>query len=193
MKHRIALSLTLVCLMSLGALAGPAYAQGDQKPTVQIPQPGVPEIMTMEGAFVRAAYNNEGYVILGYKLANQSARRPLAPPSRSASRCATTSRTSSCTATPCRSRRQTARPFPWRRSRSTRRPTCARSRHGPGGARLDQLLSAEGEQAVPDWLLRRAGQPGDVVGPGGAEQHPRLPRTASTSRWQAGSRTGSTG
>jgi hypothetical protein len=43
-----------------------------QAPTVQIPQPGVPQIMTMEGKFVRAAYNNEGYVILGYQLVNRS-------------------------------------------------------------------------------------------------------------------------
>jgi hypothetical protein len=43
-----------------------------QQPTVQLPKPGVPEIMTIEGNFVRAAYNNEGYVILGYKLANLS-------------------------------------------------------------------------------------------------------------------------
>ena len=28
--------------------------------------------MTMEGKFVRAAYNNEGYVILGYQVANRS-------------------------------------------------------------------------------------------------------------------------
>ena len=39
---------------------------------MQIPQPGVPQIMTMEGKFVRAAYNNEGYVILGYQPANRS-------------------------------------------------------------------------------------------------------------------------
>ena len=43
-----------------------------QKPIVQIPQPGVPQIMTMEGKFVRAAYNNEGYVILGYQASNRS-------------------------------------------------------------------------------------------------------------------------
>ena len=36
------------------------------------PKPGVPEIMTMEGNFVRAAYNNEGYAILGYQAANRS-------------------------------------------------------------------------------------------------------------------------
>ena len=39
---------------------------------VAIPQPGVPQIMTMEGKFVRAAYNNEGYVIIGYQLVNRS-------------------------------------------------------------------------------------------------------------------------
>jgi hypothetical protein len=32
--------------------------------------------MTIEGAFVRAAYNNEGYVILGYRLANESLGEP---------------------------------------------------------------------------------------------------------------------
>jgi hypothetical protein len=47
-------------------------AQSQEKPKVQIPDAGVPEIMTMEGKFVRAAYNNEGYVILGYQLANRS-------------------------------------------------------------------------------------------------------------------------
>ena len=47
-------------------------AQAQEKPKVQIPDPGVPEIMTIEGKFVRAAYNNEGYVILGYQVANRS-------------------------------------------------------------------------------------------------------------------------
>jgi hypothetical protein len=31
----------------------------------------VPEILTLEGRYIRAAYNNEGYAILGYRLANQ--------------------------------------------------------------------------------------------------------------------------
>ena len=39
---------------------------------MQIPKPGVPEIMTMEGKFVRVAYNNEGYVIIGYQATNRS-------------------------------------------------------------------------------------------------------------------------
>ena len=56
----------------LWVLIIPAGVQAQEKPTVQIPKPGVSEIMTMEGNFVRAAYNNEGYVILGYQPANRS-------------------------------------------------------------------------------------------------------------------------
>ena len=47
-------------------------AAAAQAPQVKIPDAGVPQIMTMEGKFVRAAYNNEGYVILGYQLVNRS-------------------------------------------------------------------------------------------------------------------------
>jgi hypothetical protein len=65
MRIRTALSLSVVGLLSLGA-------QAQEKPKVAIPDPGVPQIMTIEGNFVRAAYNNEGYAILGYKLANNS-------------------------------------------------------------------------------------------------------------------------
>ena len=36
------------------------------------PQPTVPEIFTLTGAFVRVAYNNEGYVILGYQVATNT-------------------------------------------------------------------------------------------------------------------------
>jgi hypothetical protein len=49
-----------------------ARPDAQDKPTVKIPEPGVPQIMTLEGTFVRAAYNNEGYVIIGYKTANMS-------------------------------------------------------------------------------------------------------------------------
>jgi hypothetical protein len=55
--------------LSLCALAAPAAAQ---QPTIKIPDAGVPQAMTLEGNFVRVAYNNEGYAILGYKLANLS-------------------------------------------------------------------------------------------------------------------------
>ena len=72
MKERIRLALLLAGVISTGALAAAGGAQTQEKPKVQIPQPGVPEIMTIEGRYVRAAYNNEGYVILGYRLANES-------------------------------------------------------------------------------------------------------------------------
>jgi len=72
MKHETALFLGLVGLACLCAPAMPAGRYAQEKPVVKIPQPGVPQIMTMEANFVRAAYNNEGYVILGYQLANRS-------------------------------------------------------------------------------------------------------------------------
>ena len=72
MKNTKIASLVVVGLVSVGAQAAPVGAQTQPKPTVQIPNPGVPEIMTMEAKFVRAAYNNEGYVILGYQASNYS-------------------------------------------------------------------------------------------------------------------------
>jgi hypothetical protein len=72
MKNRKTASLVLLGLLSLWAPAAQVDAQSQAKPPVQIPQPGVPEILTIEGNFVRAAYNNEGYVILGYQASNRS-------------------------------------------------------------------------------------------------------------------------
>ena len=72
-KNTIRLSLVLAAVLSVWVPADLVKAQG--KPAVQVPpmpQPGVPEIFTMEGKFVRAAYNNEGYVIIGYQPANRS-------------------------------------------------------------------------------------------------------------------------
>src|SRR6187431_2439870 len=71
MKNTIRLLLVAAGLLFLCAPIAPTNVQA-QAPTVQIPQPGVPQIMTMEGRFVRAAYNNEGYAILGYRMANLS-------------------------------------------------------------------------------------------------------------------------
>ena len=70
MKRTCVVSLVGVTL--LWPLQTPGGAWTQEKPTVQIPQPGVPQIMTMEGKFVRAAYNNEAYVILGYQVNNRS-------------------------------------------------------------------------------------------------------------------------
>ncbi|MCX6550622.1 MAG: hypothetical protein NTY02_06400 [Acidobacteria bacterium] len=72
MKSKYVVSLLLVGLVCTLVSVAPAAAQAQDKPVVKIPEPGVPQIMTMEGKFVRAAYNNEGYVIIGYQLANRS-------------------------------------------------------------------------------------------------------------------------
>jgi hypothetical protein len=59
-KPMAALVVTSAFLLGL-----PVLAQEPQK--IQMPQPGVPQIMTLEGRYVRVAYNNEGYAILGYR------------------------------------------------------------------------------------------------------------------------------
>ena len=65
-------SLVLFGLTALPPLAAAADPPKQEAPKIKIPEPGVPQVMTMEGRYVRAAYNNEGYVILGYRLANLS-------------------------------------------------------------------------------------------------------------------------
>ena len=61
-----------------GALAVAALAtltlaaQEKPKPQVPIPNAGVPEAMSVEGKFVRAVWNNEAYVIMGYQVAQRS-------------------------------------------------------------------------------------------------------------------------
>ena len=72
MNSRLALSVAIVGLVSLCPLQANGDAGSQDKQVVQIPKPGVPQIMTLEGRFVRAAYNNEGYVILGYQASNRS-------------------------------------------------------------------------------------------------------------------------
>src|SRR3954462_10547473 len=72
MKWTMTMAVVCVGVAVLSPLHGRGEAQAQNPPTVQIPDPKVPQIMTMEGKFVRAAYNNEGYAILGYQLANRS-------------------------------------------------------------------------------------------------------------------------
>jgi hypothetical protein len=69
MRATSLVSLALVSVMSIHLLA-------EQAPTVKIPQPGVPQLMTLEGTWTRVAYNNEGYAIIGYRLANLSIGEP---------------------------------------------------------------------------------------------------------------------
>ena len=72
MSSSRAVSVALAGLMSLWLLQTRGDAQSQEKPIIKVPQPGVPEIITMEANFVRAAYNNEAYVILGYQASNRS-------------------------------------------------------------------------------------------------------------------------
>jgi len=60
------------CAAALAMVTLQTAIRAQDKPQVKIPESGVPQIMTIEGLYVRAAYNNEGYVILGYKTANFS-------------------------------------------------------------------------------------------------------------------------
>jgi len=62
-------------LLCLG-LAGVVGAATPEAPKIKIPEPGVPQIMTIEGRYIRVAHNNEGYAILGYRVANQSVGEP---------------------------------------------------------------------------------------------------------------------
>jgi hypothetical protein len=64
-------TVTVTVAAGLAAVVGLASAAAQQAP-VKIPNPGVPEVMTLEDKYVRVAYNNEGYVTLGYQLANAS-------------------------------------------------------------------------------------------------------------------------
>src|SRR5262245_48452150 len=71
MSAKVPFSMAAVVLASVSVVA---VAQ--ETPKVQIPQPGVPQIMTLEGRYVRVAYNNEGYAILGYRIVQQSIGEP---------------------------------------------------------------------------------------------------------------------
>src|SRR6186713_3378239 len=64
------IAIGVACSTLVGAGSQGSQATQKPKPTVAIPNPGVPQIMTLEDRFVRIAYNNEGYVTMGYRLAN---------------------------------------------------------------------------------------------------------------------------
>jgi hypothetical protein len=51
-------ALAAAAIAAAVCVVAPLAAQDSkQKPTVKIPEAGVPQIMTIEGNFVRAAYN----------------------------------------------------------------------------------------------------------------------------------------
>jgi len=67
MRFKMILGFIAICLFVFAIL--PATAQ---QQTVPIPQPTVPQMFTLQGQFVRMAYNNEGFATLGYRAVQQS-------------------------------------------------------------------------------------------------------------------------
>ena len=56
------------CTLLLGGGAS-VFAQA---PAVEAPKPTVPEMFTLMGKFVRVAYNNQGFVTMGYQMAQRA-------------------------------------------------------------------------------------------------------------------------
>jgi hypothetical protein len=75
MTRSNAAALAAVALVTAAMTAG-VSAQSQEPPKVKIPDAGVPQIMTLEGQYIRVAYNNEGYAVLGYRLANTTVGEP---------------------------------------------------------------------------------------------------------------------
>lgn len=66
-RHGSRLAGTVAAAL-LVTLVGTGFVLG-QAPKVTPPQPTVPEIFTLQGQYVRIAYNNEGFASLGYRMA----------------------------------------------------------------------------------------------------------------------------
>jgi len=62
---------TFAVIVTLSA-AGRAAGQTE----VKYPVPDVPQMMTLQGQYVRLAYNNEGYAVMGYRMAQQERGNP---------------------------------------------------------------------------------------------------------------------
>ncbi len=194
MNRMKTLTIVLVALVVVGAAAvPPATAQTQQPPKVQMPQPGVPEIMTMEGKFVRAAYNNEGYVILGYQAGQPVDRRGVDAPR---GRHDGARQDAGLQADPRRdlardARRQDDSPADGRGAPGGEHPGPAESGEGP--ARLDQLLSAERDTRVPRWRSSPIWTRARCPRTRSSSATPAPASAGSTSRCRAASSTASTG
>ncbi len=64
-------SLVMVLIAAVIMVAGAPVAQA-QLEDIQKPELDVPGVFTLQGEFVRMGYNNEGFVTLGYRIANDS-------------------------------------------------------------------------------------------------------------------------
>ncbi len=65
-------NVLFVCVIAAGLLGIGTPAVTAQEPEIKAPQPTVPGIFTLQGEFTRIAYNLEGWVTLGYRIANSS-------------------------------------------------------------------------------------------------------------------------
>ena len=65
-------NVLLVCVMAAVLMGFGTPAVTAQEPEIEVPQPTVPGNFTLQGQFTRIAYNNEGWVSLGYRTANAS-------------------------------------------------------------------------------------------------------------------------
>lgn len=76
--NKIAVAGTLAVLLASAAPA-PLSAQIEPKGSLKgmtVPKADVPQIMTLQGEFVRMAYNNEGYAVLGYRMVQNELGNP---------------------------------------------------------------------------------------------------------------------
>jgi hypothetical protein len=82
MSSKHAMAVAVVGLMSARALHVDRRRPRTSPPyrPRRCPRPGVPQVMTLEAKFVRASYNREGYVILGYQASNHSVGRGVDAP-----------------------------------------------------------------------------------------------------------------
>lgn len=71
MNGRIKIAFVLMSMLCCLSIIGIRTVSAQQQ-SVPTPQPTVPELFTIEGEFVRVAYNNEGYATLGYRTAQES-------------------------------------------------------------------------------------------------------------------------
>jgi hypothetical protein len=69
---RIGSRLRVAAALAMATLLGVQGVAAVQAPEVKKPEPTVPEVFTLMGQFVRVAYNNQGYVTLGYRVAQES-------------------------------------------------------------------------------------------------------------------------
>ena len=193
MTTQRSVSIALVAL-AVACFVGTGRADSQQQPAVPIPQPGVPQIMTLEGKFVRVAYNNEGYVILGYQIANRTVGQDWIMldigmtmmekvPNYTMKREALFARHTGRNAPSAVDRR-----VPRKRIESAAAPTADES-----PARLDQLFPALDARREPSRVLLRPRLPRDAVGSGRGQQRLSRVWVSSISTCPAARSTASTG